>query len=206
MLGEAIPTAMPARLIVAVDAFAFADPEVVEALQPMVGRLRALVANAREEVMAPAGLTQWARAQRTLQPVEAWATFKDWIECHNPRLAFSVARNLLLGSMISQAECQWAGLVRQEACGRMRYLLPPGTILCMPTTPFPAPKRGEPLSIAGRQRDRLLCLCCHGGLTGVPQVSIPGAAIGGLPIGLSVVGSPGSDAMLVGVAAALRDG
>ncbi|MBO0735550.1 MAG: amidase [Alphaproteobacteria bacterium] len=206
MLGETIPTAMPARLIVAVDAFAFADPEVVEALQPMVGRLRALVANAREEIMAPAGLTQWARAQRTLQPVEAWATFKDWIECHNPRLAFSVARNLLLGSMISQAECQWAGLVRQEACGRMRYLLPPGTILCMPTTPFPAPKRGEPLSIAGGQRDRLLCLCCHGGLTGVPQVSIPGAAIGGLPIGLSVVGSPGSDAMLVGVAAALRDG
>jgi len=48
-----------------------------------------------------------------------------------------------------------------------------------------------------------LCLCCHGGLTGVPQVSIPGATVDGLPIGLSIAGGPGSDATLVAVAAAL---
>ena len=40
-------------------------------------------------------------------------------------------------------------------------------------------------------------------LTGVPQVSIPGAELDGLPVGLSIVGSPGSDATLVAVAAAL---
>jgi amidase len=202
MLGEAIPATLPSRLIVAVDAFGFADPEVGAALQPMLERLHALVGDTREEVMAPAGLTQWARAQRTLQPSEAWVTFKDWIERDNPRFAFSVARNLLLGSMIPQSERDWAQLVRREARGRMRYLLPPGTILCLPTTPFPALKRGEPLSVAGPQRDRLLCLCCHGGLTGVPQVSIPGATVDGLPVGLSILGGPGSDATLVAVAAA----
>ena len=36
MLGEAIPTALPTRLIVAVDAFGFADADVAAALQPMV--------------------------------------------------------------------------------------------------------------------------------------------------------------------------
>src|SRR5258707_9965766 len=36
MLGEAIPTALPARLIVAVDAFGFADADVAAALKPMV--------------------------------------------------------------------------------------------------------------------------------------------------------------------------
>ena len=85
----------------------------------------------------------------------------------------------------------------------MRYLLPEGTILCLPTTPFPAPKRGEPLSVASEQRDRLLCLCCHGGLTGVPQVSIPGTTVDGLPVGLSIVGGVGCDATLAGVARAL---
>src|SRR5215469_666125 len=203
MLDEAVRAELPTRLIIAVDAFAFADTEVAAALQPMVERLQALIGTTREEVMAPAGLTQWARAQRTLQPSEAWLTFKDWIERDNPRFAFSVARNLLLGSMIPQSECQWAELVRREARGRMRHLLPPGTILCLPTTPFAAPKRGEPLSVAGPRRDRLLCLCCHGGLTGVPQVSIPGATVEGLPIGLSIVGRPGNDATLVAVAAAL---
>src|SRR5439155_608221 len=90
MLGEPIPSALPSRLVIAVDAFAFADPEVGAALQPMIERLRAMVRETREEVMAPAGIVQWARAQRTLQPSEAWLTFKDWIEPDNPRFAYSV--------------------------------------------------------------------------------------------------------------------
>jgi amidase len=143
---------------------------------------------------------QWARAQRTLQPSEAWLTFKDWIERDNPRFAYSVARNIFTGSQIPESERQWAQLVRLEARGRMRHLLTPGMILCLPTTPFPAPKRDEPLSAASLQRDRILCLCAHGGLTGVPQVSIPGAEVDGLPIGLSIVGGPGSDATLIAVA------
>ena len=204
MLEEAIPTILPRRLIIAVDAFAFAEPEVCAALQPMVERLRALIGDVREEVMAPAGITQWARAQRTLQPSEAWLTFKDWIDRDNPRFAFNVARNIIiLGSMIPESERGRARLVRREARGRMRYLLPEGTILCLPTTPFPAPKRGEPLWAASEQRDRLLCLCCHGGLTGVPQISIPGATVDELPVGLSIVGSPGRDATLIGAARAL---
>src|SRR5438270_1098274 len=72
LLGEAIPAALPDRLIVAVDAFAFADPEAGAALRPMVEGLRAVIGETREEVMAPSGIVQWARAQRTLQPSEAW--------------------------------------------------------------------------------------------------------------------------------------
>jgi amidase len=204
MLDEAIPAVLPSRLIIAVDAFGFADAEVGTALQPMVERLRGIIGETCEEIMAPAGLVQWARAQRTLQPSEAWLTFKDWIDRDNPRFAFSVARNLLLGSMIPQSERDWAELVRREARGRMGHLLPPDTVLCLPTTPFPAPKRGEPLSVAGPQRDRLLCLCAHGGLTGVPQVSIPGATIDGLPVGLSIIGGRGTDTSLVALASAIE--
>jgi amidase len=189
--------------VIAADAFAFAEPEVAETLRPMVEKLTALIGDAREEIMAPGGIVQWARAQRTLQPSEAWLTFKDWVERCNPRLAYNVARNIYTGSQIPETERHWAELVRREARGRMRYLLPPGTILCLPTTPFPAPRRGEPLAVASVQRDRILCLAAHGGLTGVPQVNIPGATVEGLPIGLSIVGGHGTDATLVAVAAAL---
>jgi len=203
LLDEQPPPALPRRLIVAGDAFSFADPEVAEALQPTLERLKGLVGEVREEPMAPAGIAAWARAQRTLQPAEAWATFKDWLDRDNPRFAYSVARGLVLGSLISEDERNWAALVRHEARGRMRSLLPPGTILCLPTTPLPAPRRRLPLSVLGPLRDRILGLCCHGGLTGVPQVSIPGATVDGAPVGLSIVGGPGADAALVGVAAAL---
>jgi len=204
MLGEAIPSTLPDRLIIAADAFSFADAEVAEALEPMVARLAKLIGHSHEEIMAPGGIVQWARAQRTIQPSEAWITFKGWVEQCNPRLAYNVARNIYAGSQISEADRHWAELVRREGRGRMRYLLPPGTILCLPTTPFPAPKRGEPLSVASVQRDRILCLCAHGGLTGVPQVSIPGATVDGFPIGLSIVGGYNSDAILVAVAQALE--
>ncbi len=200
MLGEELPQALPARLIVAVDAFGFADAEVAAALRPMVERLASAIGNTREEVMAPQGLSVWSRAQRTLQPYEAWQTFRPWLERDNPRMAFNVARGLTLGSMISETDRSWAELMRQEARGRMAYLLPPGTILCMPTTPFPALKKGLPLSVLGPLRDRISCLCSHGGLTGVPQVNLPGAELDGLPIGLSIVGGRGSDASLVALA------
>ena len=41
MLGEAIPDALPRRLVIASDAFAFADPDTAAALEPLVARLRA---------------------------------------------------------------------------------------------------------------------------------------------------------------------
>src|SRR6185437_1493195 len=204
MLGEAIPTALPSRLLVASDAFALADPDAAAALEPLVARLAALLGTAAEEVtMAPPGLAAWARAQRTIQPYEAWQTFQQWVDRANPRFQFSVARNLVLGGMSSQADRAYAALVREEARGRMRRLLAPGTIICLPTTPFPAPECGLSISTLEPLRDRITALACHGGLTGVPQVSIPGATVGGLPIGLSILGARGGDAMLVAVAKAL---
>jgi putative copper resistance protein D len=66
-------------------------------------------------------------------------------------------------------------------------------------------RRGHRQHQCPRQGLRLLRLCCYGGLTGVPQISISGATVDGLPIGLSIVGAPGSDAALVAVAAALAE-
>ncbi|HTQ33904.1 MAG TPA: amidase, partial [Stellaceae bacterium] len=203
MLGEDIPTELPRRLVVATDAFAIADPASVAALQPLVERLGRLIGEVTQEVMAPPGLVAWANAQRTLQPSEAWETFKDWIDRVNPRMQFSVARNLAAAAQITGAERARAASVRDMARTRMKKLLPPGTILCQPTTPFPAPLCGQALSVLDPLRERITRLCCHGGLTGVPQVVIPGATVDGLPIGLSVIGAPGSDATVVAVARAL---
>jgi amidase len=206
LLGEPAPTDLPTRLVVAVDAFGLADDETAAALRPMVCRLSALVRSVREDHLAPPGLSVWARAQRTLQSSEAWVTFKEWIDRENPRMAWSVARGLALAATISEPEREWAALTRAEARARLAWLLPPGTILCLPTTPFPAPRKGLPLGVLTPLRARIACLTSHGGLTGVPQVSIPGAHAGGLPVGLSILGARGTDAALVAVAKAMEAG
>lgn len=205
LLQEAVPSKLPQRLLIATDAFGFAHEEVRSALEPMVEGLRLLVGSAEEVTMASQGLSAWARAQRTLQSYEAWLTFKDWVDKANPRMAYSVARNLYLGSTIPASERNWAGLVRMEASARLDHLLKSGTILCMPTTPFPPPIKGLAISETDPLRLEISCLCSHGGLTGVPQVSIPGATVEGLPVGLSILGRRGSDAALIATARGLAN-
>src|SRR5438132_10799277 len=128
MLGESIPASMPLRLIIAVDAFGLAEPETTAALQPMVKKLSMLVREVREDLLAPPGLSVWSRAQRTLQPYEGWLTFKAWLDRVNPRMQFNVASGLAQASAIPESERQAAALVRAEACARMAWLVPPGTI------------------------------------------------------------------------------
>jgi amidase len=195
LLGSALPVTLPTTLLVAADAFGFADENVQQALAPSVGRLAALIGQRRHVTLAPQGLSVWQRAQRVLQASEAWRTFQPWLDGHNPRLAFSVARGLLQGSMMTEAERNAASLMRMEARARIRMLLPSGTILCLPTTPFPAPQKGLTLHQLAPLRERISCLTSQGGLTGVPQVNLPGA----------IIGARGSDLDLLRVAVAFEE-
>ena len=200
-----LPAALPVRLLVATDAFGFADADAQQALAPMVERLAKLIGAREDVILAPQGLSVWQRAQRVLQSSESWKTFEPWLDTCNPRLAFGVARNLVQGSMLTDAERGTAALMRIEARARLSHLLPAGTILCLPTTPFAAPLKGLPNSVLGPLRDRISCLTSHGGLTGVPQVSVPGATAGGAPVGLSIIAARGADLALMQVALRLQN-
>ncbi len=204
LLGAPVPAHLPTTLLVATDAFGFADEAVRDALTPLLDRLGALLGERRGVTMAPPGLSVWQRAQRVLQGSEAWRTFEPWLDAANPRLAFGVARALVQGSMMTDAERSAAALMRLEARARLSSLLRPGTILCLPTTPFPAPPKGLPLRDLHPLRERIACLTSHGGLTGVPQLNIPGARVDGAPVGLSIIGARGTDGDLIRVALALE--
>lgn len=202
LLGSDIQGALPTALVIGADAFGFADPAVAEALRPHVARLAALIGASTERTMAPQGLSVWMRAQRVAQGVEASATFAPWLDATNPRLAYSVARGLVQGAAMTEQERAAAALMRMEVRARMARLLPPGTILCLPTTPAPALPLASPLSMLNVERDRIACLACVGGLAGHPQVNLPGAMVDGLPVGLSIIGPRGSDETLLAVAQA----
>lgn len=204
LFGATVPDTLPTRLLVATDAFGFADEDVAQALRPMVERLAALIGQRQDAVLAPQGLSIWQRAQRVLQSSESWKTFEPWLDSCNPRLAFSVARGLVQGSMLTEAERTAATLMRIEARAHLRHLLSPGTILCLPTTPLPALPKGLPLAALGPLRERIGCLTSHGGLTGVPQVNLPGVTVADAPAGLSIIGARGSDLGLLRVALALE--
>ncbi len=91
MLGEAIPTALPTRLIVAVDAFGFADAGRGRALQPMVsGSAACWATSARRSWRRPASRSGRGRSARC-SPMRPTPPSRTGSTQRNPRFAFSVA-------------------------------------------------------------------------------------------------------------------
>ena len=203
---EDIPDRLNHRLLIARDAFAYSGSETQTALAPGLNRLSKLFREVTEVDMALNGLDQWSEAQRTVQAAEFWQTFSDWIDRHNPRMSYSVARNLFIASKIESSVLESAQLVKQQATERMKSLLPRGTLLCLPTTPFCAPRVNLPIHKTDALRLQISVLCCHGGLTGVPHVSIPGATTGPdhAPIGLSIIAGHNYDTDLLAASLALE--
>ena len=56
-------------------------------------------------------------------------TFREWIDRFDPRLSFSVARNLAFSAQITEEERNRAARVRSEAQARMADLLPQARFL-----------------------------------------------------------------------------
>jgi len=85
----------------------------------------------------------------------------------------------------------------------VRGLAADGAVICLPTSPAPAPLKGLPLAETDRFRARTLTLTCIAGLSGLPQVTMPLGRVDGCPVGLSLIGPAGSDAMLLELAEAI---
>ncbi|MAS42705.1 MAG: glutamyl-tRNA amidotransferase [Rhodobacteraceae bacterium] len=205
LLDEALPPLAPAGLVVAEDAFDFAAPAVTAALRPAVDRLASLLGGARADRLAPHALASNGRAQRALQLAEAWETFGPWVTAETPRFSYLVARTLMFASSVPAADIAAAALVRDEVRGRLARLTADGAVICLPTTPDPAPRRGLPLPDQDRARDRINALCAHGGLAGHPQISLPLGKVDGAPVGLSLIAARGEDMKLAAIARALEE-
>jgi amidase len=190
----------PRRVIIAEDAFAVAEPATRAALLPAAERVAQFVDHKETRPLSSAPLPEWLHHQTALQGREAWATFGDWIDRHNPRFGFEVADTFLRGARFDDAAIEAARVFREERRREFGELLDPGTVVCLPTTPFPAPPAGQPRSIMRARRASVITLTCIAGTLGAPQLSIPAAEVDGLPVGLSLLGRPGSDEMILALA------
>jgi amidase len=77
-----------------------------------------------------------------------------------------------------------------------------GAVLVLPTVPGPAPLRAAGPAEIDDVRGRTLRICCLAPLAGAPAVSLPLAG-GVAPVGLCLVGAPGTDTALLTLAEAL---
>lgn len=197
LLHSTMTAGRPRRLVIAEDAFEVADLAVQEALRPLVDRIAVLLGRCTTVRLAPMRLGDWSGQQQVLQGCEAWETAQDWIDRVNPRFSFEVAERYLAARAISDADVAAARSARQTILRRMDEVLADGAVVCLPTTPSPAPPRRERLSARHDLRPRISTLTCIAGTTGTPQITLPLAEVDGLPVGLSLLGARGSDELLI---------
>jgi amidase len=206
VLQRNIEKAKPARVLMAEDAFEVAQPLAAQALRSYLDVLSELGVPVESCSLASEEcLEELARQQGILQGREAWTTFFDWIDTHNPRFSFEVADNFLRGTHADEKAIASANVVRAKVRERLSSLTTGETLIALPTTPFAAPLRGQKRSAMWALRKPVMALTCIAGMAGTPQISLPVAEVEGLPIGLSLIGARGSDELLAGFALALDE-
>jgi amidase len=77
--------------------------------------------------------------------------------------------------------------------------------MTLPSAPGVAPLKGVKASELDDFRTKALALTSIAGLCGLPQVSIPCAEVGGLPVGLSIIAPKGWDRELLQLTVELAD-
>ncbi len=198
-----IPAGLPSRIIIAEDAFEVAGPAISAALDSAVQAAKTIIGTDTTQRLAPVGLAEWSAQQQVLQGREAWDTAKEWIAQVNPRFSFWVAERYITARLITDSEVAQAKVQRQEVISRMDEVTQGGGVVCLPTSPAPAPLLGQSLEERRDVLSRIVSLTCVAGTTGRPQINVPVAEVDGMPVGLSFIGERGSDELLISLARSL---
>lgn len=198
----------PLHLHVADDAFDLIDPACAAVLRPIADHLASAHAqketpHPRDAPLSPAfdGATRdWTTAYQVLQGAEIWHNLGHWLTQHRPRFGANIAPRFASLPQIRDEDVRRWSTWRARQTQRLLAALAPGHVWLIPTAPTPP----LPLTASGVERQRFydmaLGLGSLAGHAGLPQVSLPLGTLHGLPLGLSLIGAPGSDEHLLALA------
>ncbi len=204
LLG-ADPAPLPARprLLEARDLWALAEPGAAAALRPAARRaVEQFGAAAPVDVVLESVEAMYWNF-RYIQGHEAWQTCGPLIERHAPSLGPGVRDRFQWSRNVTDEQILPARDFRQRFRRRLADLLGSDGMLILPTMPDIAPLVGDDEIQLEGYRNRAIQLLCCAGLSGFPQLSLPLAMRDGAPLGLSLLGPPGSDRSLIAHAARL---
>ena len=196
-------TAPVGQLLLAGDAFAQADAAVADLGREFLKRAASVMPRATEMAVAPDGFDAWREAFRIVQAKEVWETFGAFITRAKPKLGPGIRERMEFAAAVTAQQADAARKIVASARAHLRALVPPGTVMALPTAPSIAP----PVNIGGEEaesfRVRVMRLTCMAGLAGLPQMSLPMGTVSGCPAGLSLIGWAGGDEVLLDLAVSL---
>ncbi len=214
MGNEPISASLPETIHVITEAFALADAEVRDALQPALSRLKAQwgrrvretsIATLCDDPEAADSIT-WHDTYRILQRSEARSCFGSWIADVQPPLGPAMASNFALTKQLDRTRVNAGVRRREHYFRRLRGAIGPRDLLCIPTSPTIAPLKGSILPDSKSDYfSRVLSITGIAGLGRLPEVTMPLATSSRAPIGLSLIAAQYEDAFLLQVCRAFDE-
>jgi amidase len=203
LLGGERVDAKVSTLMIASDAFAEADAGVVNVGLECLGRAVAVLPPLRDFQVVKDRFDSWREAFRIVQGYETWQSFGAFVTAAKPQLGPGIKERIAYAATVTAAQAEAARTTVAAARARMRELLPPGTVMALPTAPCIAPPVDLPADAQEAFRVRVQRLSCMSVLSGLPQVTIPAGVLDGCPAGLSFIGWAGGDEALLDLACEL---
>jgi amidase len=200
LLGAVREAQKPTRLVIAEDAYEVAGDAVWKAQEKVLEALRSLSSECETLRLCPTELDDWSRAMHSLHQWQANLSFAGWVDSTNPRFGYDVAQRFVSAAAMTEDVVKAAEPMRQSHRERMAEILTPGTVVVLPSSPGPAPMKGQTQSQMWDVRRRIMALTSIAGGSGLPQVSLPLGRVDGLPVGISVIGCKDSDEDLLALA------
>jgi len=186
------------RIMIGNDAIARADAAVAKA---MIGWIEGHLTDSEEVTVSPEGLDPWWDVFRVIQAGEVKSTNLPWVRTHKAKLGPGIHERFLMAENISDFELNAAREHQKQIVKHLNQLIIPGSALVIPTAPCVAPLLNEDATTLASFRSNTMALTCVAGLGGLPQVSMPVLTVNGCPVGVSLIGTPGSDEQLIELAA-----
>ena len=148
-------------------------------------------------------LKTWMLRFRAIQAVEIAEQHRGWIESKRPTFGPEIQERFDWALSVPREEAEAASRARIEWTGYLKGLVGDDRVICLPTAPHIAPLITSSEEEVREQRLRVLCLTSPAGMSGLPQVTMPLASVEGCPVGLSLIGPPNGDMMLLALAEAI---
>jgi amidase len=188
------------NLIIAEDAFAHADPEISAALHKFMESVRDRLPDIKSANILGPDMDATRECFRTLQAADVWSIYGDWVETARPPLGPGIRERIEWAAQVTPDEVAKAAGRRIEITRALNALVPPGTVVCLPSAASLPPKlTAKPEELEDFRR-RTMSLICLSGLSGLPQFSIPAATVDRCPVGISFLGWAGGDEALLDLA------
>ena len=195
---QPLPTQV--RLLRSPQLEALAQPEALHALTGAVQRVADVTGPAQTLAVDLLDIEKMFWSVRHIQGHETWGVNRGLITRFSPPLGPGVAQRFEWSSHVTDAQMEQARALRAELQSRWFQVMGGDGVLVLPTMPDIAPLSTLSEHEMDDYRNRSVRLLCLSGLTGCPQISLPLATRQGAPLGLSLMGPPGSDLSLVRLA------